>query len=83
METDMSPFDDSIQHQPQAQDSYYPPQHQQPQQQYFPSYPQPQQQQGGNFFAGIDKTTWIIIAILFIVGFFMGKSMQPVFIKTG
>ncbi len=89
METDMSPFDDSItQQQPQRQD-FFPPQqsfHQQQPQEFFPSYPQQyQKQESGfdNFFSSISKSTWIIIAILFIVGFFMGKTMQPVFIKTG
>ncbi len=89
----MSPFDDSItSQQPQRQDFFPQTQfnHQPPQQQpseYFPSYPQQyhHQRQDGfdNFFSSISKTTWIIIAILFIVGFFMGKTMQPVFIKTG
>jgi hypothetical protein len=90
METDMSPFDDSLsqpkqdffpQYNPQVPQ---PPQFHQTHQEYFPSYPQQPKSDGlDGFFSSISKSTWIIIAILFIVGFFMGKTMQPVFIKTG
>ena len=34
-------------------------------------------------FANIDKTSYIIIFIAFILGFFMGKTMQPVILRHG
>ena len=55
-----------------------------------PMYPMMQQQwqpmtspptQPMDIFASIDKTTYIIVFIGFILGFFMGKTMQPVILK--
>jgi hypothetical protein len=37
--------------------------------------------QGRDFFGEMDKTTYVIIFIAFILGFFMGKTMQPVILK--
>ena len=37
--------------------------------------------QGRDFFGEMDKTTYIIIFVAFILGFFMGKTMQPVILK--
>ena len=34
-----------------------------------------------DFFGEIDKTTYIIIFVAFILGFFMGKTMQPVILR--
>jgi len=34
-------------------------------------------------FANLDKTAYIIIFISFILGFFMGKTMQPVILRHG
>lgn len=31
----------------------------------------------------LDKTTYIIIFVAFILGFFMGKTMQPVILRPG
>jgi hypothetical protein len=30
----------------------------------------------------IDKTTYIIVFVVFILGFFMGKTMQPVILRN-
>ena len=35
-----------------------------------------------DFFGSIDKTTYIIAFVVFILGFFMGKTMQPVILKS-
>jgi len=87
METDMSPIDDSydqVPQQPQFYQEEEQPYYQQPSQVYAQSppqvYTQPSSQK--NFFSNIDSTTWIIIGLLVLVAFFMGKTMQPVFIKT-
>ena len=41
---------------------------------------QPQQEKT-DFLANIDKSTWIIAFAVFLLGFFMGKTMQPVILK--
>jgi len=55
----------------------------QPQQQLF--YPPPIQQmnQGEkvDIFSNIEKSTWIIAFAVFLLGFFMGKTMQPVILR--
>lgn len=33
-------------------------------------------------FTNLDKNTYIVMFIAFIVGFFMGKTMQPVILRT-
>ena len=43
----------------------------------------PQKMHQFDLFSYIDKTTWIIILVIFIIGFFMGKTTQPVYIKAG
>jgi hypothetical protein len=35
-----------------------------------------------SFFDDMDKTTYLIIFIAFILGFFMGKTMQPVILRS-
>jgi len=54
---------------------------------YYPSemmYPQ-QNFQGNHekndFISNIDKTTWIVAFAVFLLGFFMGKTMQPVILR--
>ena len=54
-----------------------------------PQYFVPQQQsfqqfdnKRDNFFGQIDKMTWVIIGLLVLIAFFMGKTMQPVILKT-
>ena len=34
-----------------------------------------------SFFDEIDKNVWIMLFIAFILGFFMGKTMQPVILR--
>lgn len=36
---------------------------------------------GRDIFASIDKTAYIVIFVAFILGFFMGKTMQPVILR--
>jgi hypothetical protein len=91
METDMSPIDDSYDPEPpqrqapfyQYQDEEYyqqPPQVPQPVYAPPPVYtPQPQKK---GFFSDIDTTTWVIIGLLVLIAFFMGKTMQPVIIRN-
>ena len=49
--------------------------------------PQPQQiypfDEGNkkDVFANMDKTAYIVIFVAFILGFFMGKTMQPVILR--
>jgi hypothetical protein len=55
-----------------------PPQYYMPQQQQMFHAPTPEK----GFFAQFDKVTWIIIGLLVLIAFFMGKTMQPVFVKA-
>ena len=41
----------------------------------------PIQQEKKDFFGDLDKTTWIVFFSVFILGFFMGKTMQPVILR--
>ena len=50
-----------------------------PQMQQFPQFDKKTQ----DLFGEIDKTTYIIIFVAFILGFFMGKTMQPVILRPG
>jgi hypothetical protein len=53
---------------------YYPP----------PQAPmQPQYQEKIDIFSNLDKTAYIVIFVAFILGFFMGKTMQPVILRPG
>ena len=60
-----------------------------PQQQYYfhpsemnyPPPPPPPLQEKNDFFASIEKSTWIIAFAVFLLGFFMGKTMQPVILR--
>ena len=47
-----------------------------PQQQQFNAYPEK-----NDFLSSIDKTTWIVAFAVFLLGFFMGKTMQPVILR--
>lgn len=58
-----------------------PPQYQQQHYEYMP--PQQQPKKAGDFFADIDKKAWIFILVALIIGFFMGKTMQPIILKAG
>lgn len=62
-----------------------------PQQYYFPHphmmMPPPMESQpvknSGDFLANLDKTAYLVIFAAFILGFFMGKTMQPVILRHG
>ena len=84
METDIGEFTQ----QPLNQD--YNPQHsdESSQFQYYqgppPPYPVQQYKERGNsgdILAELGKTAYIIIFVAFILGFFMGKTMQPVILR--
>jgi hypothetical protein len=34
-----------------------------------------------DIFANVEKSTWIIAFAVFLLGFFMGKTMQPVILR--
>ena len=46
-------------------------------------YQQQPEQPKVDFFSQVDKTTWIIGFFVFLLGFFMGKTMQPVILRPG
>jgi len=48
-----------------------------------PPTPPPPYQQTHNidFFSNLDKTAYVVIFVAFILGFFMGKTMQPVILR--
>jgi len=56
---------------------------------YYMDYPmqqpmiQPPKTEGEKFdlFANVEKSTWIIAFAVFLLGFFMGKTMQPVILR--
>ena len=54
---------------------YYPPQP--------PTPPQMQYQEKIDIFSNLDKTAYVVIFVAFILGFFMGKTMQPVILRPG
>ena len=58
---------------------YYPPtfapQHQ------YDNIEMPQTKPVRDIFSEIDKNTWIIAFAVFLLGFFMGKTMQPVILR--
>jgi hypothetical protein len=35
----------------------------------------------GDFLSNVDKSVWIIAFAVFLLGFFMGKTMQPVILR--
>lgn len=58
--------------------------HHHPQQMMYmqPPPPPPQQQPQSLDFTNLDKNTYVVMFIAFIIGFFMGKTMQPVILRT-
>jgi len=56
-------------------------QQQQPQQPYYDYPPQYDEPKKSDIFGDMSKTTYIIIFVAFILGFFMGKTMQPVILR--
>jgi hypothetical protein len=60
--------------------------HTQEEQPYYMDYPmQPQhpppQTEKFDLFDKVEKSTWIIAFAVFLLGFFMGKTMQPVILR--
>ena len=47
-----------------------------------PPMMQPQMEKN-DFLSNLDKNAYIIIFVSFILGFFMGKTMQPVILRPG
>lgn len=45
--------------------------------------PPPVLEQKSDFLASLDKTAYLVIFAAFILGFFMGKTMQPVILRHG
>jgi hypothetical protein len=45
--------------------------------------PEPFSQKSTDIFASLDKVAYIVIFVAFILGFFMGKTLQPVILRTG
>jgi len=82
MENTLPPLEDNEfmeEHQPMHQPT--PPQQVEPM--YIPYMYQPQPTpEKKDIFSDLDKTHYIIFFILFILGFFMGKTMQPVIVKN-
>ena len=58
----------------EQQQYYYPPQHM-----ILP----PQESSKSDIFTNLDKTAYLVIFAAFILGFFMGKTMQPVILRHG
>lgn len=56
-----------------AQEYYYPPAP--------PPPPMAHYQEKIDVFSSLDKTAYIVIFVAFILGFFMGKTMQPVILR--
>jgi len=97
METDIRPIDDSdyrpivqpnVHDQEQDDDEQddstpLPPQMFFPPPEMFQQQQPPPNNQKRDVFGEIDKTTYIIIFVAFILGFFMGKTMQPVILRPG
>jgi hypothetical protein len=75
---DSSPIVEEEYHQPQQQQQWAP----QPQQ-WAPMYDAPAPQQSQKFDLGsLDKNTLVIAFAVFLLGFFMGKTMQPVILRS-
>ena len=60
---------------PQREEEYYfhPSEYQPP--------PQYQEKESFDLFKNVEKSTWIIAFAVFLLGFFMGKTMQPVILR--
>ena len=55
---------------------YYPPM-------MMPPPPPELEKPKADFFSSLDKTAYLVIFAAFILGFFMGKTMQPVILRHG
>jgi len=97
MEANMTPINDANVPPPpppprrhsflQDEEDEEPHHHHQQQQNHFPQHffhPQqvyPVYDKTTDIFTGFDKTAYVIIFVAFILGFFMGKTMQPVILR--
>ena len=61
-------------------ETYY--DHVQPPPVYY-NHPPLQTPDKNDIFSNLDKTGYIIIFVAFLLGFFMGKTMQPVILRPG
>ena len=78
----LPPIDDSILNEPEIKEQVQEPQYVYMQQPPQPMWEQPPEQfTKKDIFSELDKTAYIIIFIAFILGFFMGKTMQPVILR--
>lgn len=75
----LPPIDDSILNEPEIKD-HPPPE---PQYVYVPQPYEVPEITKKDIFSDLDKTAYIVIFIAFILGFFMGKTMQPVILRHG
>lgn len=57
-------------------------QHQPEQIQYVPYMYHPPPPEKKDIFAELEKTHFIMFFVIFILGFFMGKTMQPVILRN-
>ena len=48
----------------------------------YMNQPPPPQYTQSEFFSTIDKSTWIVAFAVFLLGFFMGKTMTPIILKS-
>ena len=86
MESDMmQPIDDASYNEPAYEQTHVQPQDSLPHHYdtYYPRAPIGPVLPSKDLFSGIDKNTWILLLVAFIIGFFMGKTMQPVIIRGG
>jgi hypothetical protein len=70
-------MDDTVQEEQQYYNDY----NMQVPQSFPPPPPPPSQSDKNDFLSSIDKSTWIIAFAVFLLGFFMGKTMQPVILR--
>jgi|TARA_B110000971_G_scaffold122019_1_gene124894 hypothetical protein len=76
---DSEPIEDHIQHSNEDPQYYY-----HPPPQYMPPQPHVSEPfKTNDILASLDKVAYIVIFVAFILGFFMGKTMQPVILRHG
>ncbi len=70
--------EEDIHQEPENNEQYYipPPQ-------VYAHHPHQMQNEKNDIFSNLDKTGYIIIFVAFLLGFFMGKTMQPVILRPG
>ena len=95
METELRPINDMDLNPPRllnedmmSENDPYPNQRQRHQEEFMYYNQQPPQQQVNyqdkkDLFTNLDKTAYVVIFVAFILGFFMGKTMQPVILRPG